>query len=58
MCDTKFLCTFSVQMCVAKARELHLEKFTDQVITCTFRQDSWEICKVEEECARCCGEVM
>lgn len=49
---------FSVQMHVAKARELHLEKFTDQVITCTFRQDSWEMCNAEDEYARCCGEVM
>lgn len=58
MYDTKFLCAFSVQMHVAEGRELHLEKFTDQIITCTFRQDSWEMCKIEEEYAGCCGEVM
>lgn len=56
--DTKFLCAFPVQVCVATGRELDLEKFLDQKITCTFRQISSGMNKAGEGYSERCGKVL
>lgn len=55
--DSKFLCAFPVQVCIARGSELNLEKFLDQKITCTFRQVFSGTDMVGEGYSECCGKL-